>query len=298
MVGTVKGYWSIMTPTLFVSLPLIIKDRFTSRANPRRRCQVSRTVLALIDSSQGRHIDCTALAKTIRSQWQRMRQNHPWFDFVVLPSRTVVGKDLKRKIWDWLRNSVTVFYLYGHGCGRTQNLPPVAYWGTINFWSELPQHVEIRRSLQQRPELRKTMHFIVPEITAGRQYTFAFMDACNTAAAHTNENPGREDDAFARAFNIGTNVNYSSCFAGWNGNSGAVSLQTTGGEWVAPSIWLQWRQRFWTLLGDGYYVSQAFTLACQRTPREPGINPMTTDALRNGKIPQFHETIVIKREVR
>jgi hypothetical protein len=229
--------------------------------------------LALIDSSQGRHIDCTALAKTIRSQWQRMRQNHPWFDFVVRPSRTVVGKDLKRKIWDWLRNSVTVFYLYGHGCGRTQNLPPVAYWGTINFWSELPQDAGIRRSLQQRPELRKTMHFIVPEITAGRQCTFAFMDACNTAAAHTNENPGREDDAFARAFNIGTNVNYSSCFAGWNGNSGAVSLQTTGGEWVAPSIWLHWRQRFWTLLGDGYYVSQAFTLACQRTPREPGINP-------------------------
>jgi hypothetical protein len=53
-----------------------------------------------------------------------MRQNHPWFDFVVLPSRTVVGKDLKGKIWDWLRNSVTVFYLYGHGSGRTQNLPP------------------------------------------------------------------------------------------------------------------------------------------------------------------------------
>jgi hypothetical protein len=128
-------------------------------------------------------------------------------------------------------------------------------------------------SLQRNPDLRKTMHFIVPEITGGRQYTFAFMDACNTAAAHMNKNPGREDDAFARAFNIGTNVNYSSCFAGWNGNSGAVSLQTTGGEWVAPSIWLQWRQRFWTLLGDGYYVSQAFTLACQRTPREPGINP-------------------------
>jgi hypothetical protein len=222
------------------------------------------------------------LAETVRNQWQRMRQNHPWFDFVVLPSRTVVGKDLKGKIWDWLRNSVTVFYLYGHGSGRTQNLPPVAYWGTINFWSELPQHVEIRRSLQQSPELRKTMHFIVPEITAGRQYTFAFMDACNTAAAHVNDNPGREDDAFARAFNIGTNVNYSSCFAGWNGHSGTNTFDDD-----APSNWLGWRIYFWIRLADGYEVSRAFWWACQLTPANAVINPHD-----RGRFTQWGDTTV------
>lgn len=238
--------------------------------------------LALISTSSGAHAHCMQLARSVANAFKIMRQRESWFDFVILPLQGSASQQLKDKIWNWLRHTVTVFYLYGHGTGRVGPYPPVAYWGSINFWSEMPNDRIVKGSILRDPTLKRRLHFIVPEITNGRQYTFAFIDACNSAAAHFDENPRMSDDAFAEAFNVGTNVNYSSCFVGWNGNCVMVTLEDGN-----PSIWLQWRERFWNLLANGYYVSQAYSLTCQRTPQEPGKNPHDP-----GRFAQWEDTKV------
>jgi hypothetical protein len=188
-----------------------------------------------------------------------------WLVYTIFENETI-ERTMLRKICRWLRDSCESIQLDGHGStgpdGDTRhafmlggNVRLLNYERLLDSWNR----VEVLRWTQ------------------GRQYRFAFVDACGSAGSNRDQSPpdpwGTEMTRFphvrwASAFNIDyTNV-YEGAFVGWNGL--AYWNQSTG----LGMAWRDWRDFFWQALAGGLSIREAITRADRRLPSfAPEPNP-------------------------
>ncbi len=178
------------------------------------------------------------------------------FDYLVI-IRALRGEELADYLRFWLSSSLMYFYLYGHGNMTRQGTTNYAFawWGALRFDS---------RAWASSDEYTKGPLILVSNLVANNPwrtlpFLFVFMDTCSSAG---NNSTGLSDE-WRNAFDplFGTVV-------GWFGYGYANRASS---NWIPPEgDWLVWRSWYWDNLGTGWSVgTQAYNLACPRTPRRP-----------------------------
>ena len=238
--------------------------------------------VALIDITSPHFLDDWALKDSITAQFETMHGSNPSFTYAVVYSYGQ-GKILSTFIAylrDWMSNTVTDFYLYGHGLNPVPGIHPASIVAGITFWSARFTPGTLYDVYTKK---RPNKHFIVPDITNLRQYNFAMIDSCFSLGGNAFSTTLPLDQSWPNAFNIGTDFNYASSFFGWDGLAGENTHKAHTTGTLEPSNWLLWRQQFWLGLSAGYTVYDDIANATSKTKSSPDyhgpedVNPWDTD---------------------
>ena len=232
--------------------------------------------LALIDYISPEAALDDALFQGVVAAFRQMHKNEPSFVGRVIRRDGSTKRDHVRvytRIKDWMHDSVYDFYQYGHGHIGVLGQLYRFRWRNLRFWSNRPGSDDPTDQAIVRNN--PLVNIVVPEVTAGRQYNFAFLDSCWSAGGHAgppdDEKPGAPvTRLWADAFNISSNPENFRCFLGWSGFCGLNEYSPTASS--KPDDWIVWRLKFWqAFAGDnsyGKFISQAIQEATDKTIRE------------------------------
>jgi hypothetical protein len=249
------------------------------------------TFLALISVMETTNPSSTiTFAANLRQYMEQRRMLYPNLKPLILvryhildfgPNQTplvVASEKLRLRIRKWLQNSVEDFYYYGHGGFDTSTTPYSGFfrWGGLSFWSA--------NQYQKSGELADLVHpeqkLSVYALASSRwPFNSVFLDCCfgwGTAA-----NPSQH---WLTAWCITDDL--EQCFLGWRGYSYKNSMNSG-----ALTAWYSWRNIYWQRICQGYYVSQAITLAhllaSGANPGELPWDPGKTQLFGNAQIPKY-----------
>lgn len=159
------------------------------------------------------------------------------------------------KIRNWLKNTVTILGLYGHGsAGSTHGGSyPEFHWGGYSIY---PADVTTPDG-RYLDDVMPSRFMCLPHTLAGRSYHFAFIDCCYSggydgAGDEGYEAPPGNGGIWYSALNMGS----GDCCLAWSGAC-AMNEHANGTE----SLWARWRRQLWYRLCNADTITGAITYA-------------------------------------